>query len=51
VQYDEQETLVWSILKPASFNRDVHMGWRYAARELKSMELAKQKPNLAMMKR
>lgn len=38
VEYDEDETFVWSILNPASFNKDVHMGWRFAATELKRIE-------------
>lgn len=37
VEYDEQETLVWSILKPAAFNRDVHLGWRFTGEEVKRM--------------
>lgn len=40
VEYDEEETLVWSVLKPAGFNRDVHLGWRFAACELKRSEAA-----------
>lgn len=42
VEYEEEESLVWSVLKPAGFNKDVHLGWRYAACELKRMEAAKQ---------
>lgn len=34
VDFDEEESFVWSILKPCNFNRDVHLGWRYAASEL-----------------
>lgn len=38
VTFDEDESFVWSILHPKSFNRDVHLGWRFAACELKRME-------------
>ena len=34
VEFDEEESLVWSILKPCDFNHDVHLGWRYAGCEL-----------------
>lgn len=40
LEYDEQETLVWSILKPAAFNRDVHLGWRFTGEEIKRMQEA-----------
>lgn len=36
--YDEDESYVWSILSPRTFNRDVHLGWRFAASELKRMD-------------
>ncbi|KAL1502961.1 hypothetical protein AB1Y20_011032 [Prymnesium parvum] len=42
IEYDEEETLVWSVLKPSGFNKDVHLGWRFAASELKRMEAAKE---------
>ncbi|KAL1525976.1 hypothetical protein AB1Y20_020802 [Prymnesium parvum] len=42
IEYDEEETLVWSMLKPSGFNKDVHLGWRFAASELKRMEAAKE---------
>lgn len=35
--YDEKESYVWSILKPAAFNKDVHLGWRFAGTALLSM--------------
>lgn len=38
VEYDEAESFVWSILKPSSFNKDVHLGWRFAPSEIQSME-------------
>ena len=33
-EFEEGETFVWSVLKRADFNRDAHLGWRYAASEL-----------------
>lgn len=42
VDFDEDESYVWSMLHPKSFNKDVHMGWRFAACELRRMEEAKQ---------
>lgn len=38
VEFDEDESFVWSILHPKAFNKDVHLGWRFAACELKRME-------------
>jgi len=38
VDFDEDESFVWSMLQPKSFNKDVHLGWRFAASELKKME-------------
>jgi len=40
MEFDEDESFVWSILHPSSFNRDVHLGWRFAASELRRMEEA-----------
>lgn len=34
VEFDEEESFVWSILNPNNFNKDVHLGWRFAASEL-----------------
>ena len=31
---DEAEHFVWSVLKPADFNRNVHLGWRFDAAQL-----------------
>lgn len=31
---------MWSILKPSGFNKDIHLGWRFAADELKRMDSA-----------
>lgn len=50
VDFDEDESFVWSMLQPKSFNKDVHLGWRFAASELKKMETeaaskAGQQPN------
>lgn len=33
-EYEEQETLVWSILNPADWCKEVHLGWRWAPSEL-----------------
>ena len=38
--YAEGETYVWSVLKPAHFNKEVHLGWRYAASELEKRRQA-----------
>lgn len=38
VEFDEDESFVWCMLNPRSFNKDVHLGWRFAASELKKME-------------
>lgn len=38
VEYDEEESYVWSVLKPSSFNKDVHLGWRFAKSELLRMD-------------
>lgn len=38
--YDERETLVWSILNPADWCKDVHLGWRWAASELEKLSHA-----------
>ena len=42
VEFDEDESFVWSFLKPASFNKDVHLGWRLDAQELMKREAAAQ---------
>ena len=34
VECDDEESLVWSILKPNNFDRALHLGWRYAGCEL-----------------
>ena len=31
---DEPESFVWSVLKPADWNREVHLGWRFDAAQL-----------------
>lgn len=38
VEFDEDELYAWSILNPKCFNRDVHLGWRFAGSELRRME-------------
>lgn len=37
-QYEEKETLVWSILNPADWRKEVHLGWRWAPCELDGMD-------------
>jgi hypothetical protein len=32
--HEEGQTFVWSVLKPAHFRKEVHLGWRYAEAEL-----------------
>jgi len=39
-EYGERESYVWSVLKPAHFNCEVHLGWRYAASELEKRRQA-----------
>ena len=31
---EEAESFGWVVLKPADFNRDVHLGWRYDEAQL-----------------
>lgn len=38
IEFDEDESFVWSVLHPKNFNKDVHLGWRFAAKELLKME-------------
>ena len=38
----QDESFVWSFLKPASFNKDVHLGWRLDAKELMKREATAQ---------
>ncbi|KAL1495117.1 hypothetical protein AB1Y20_016984 [Prymnesium parvum] len=33
--FEEEESYVWSILRPCNFNKDVNMGWRFAACEIR----------------
>mmetsp|Transcript_18512 Transcript_18512/g.27844 ORF Transcript_18512/g.27844 Transcript_18512/m.27844 type:complete len:220 (+) Transcript_18512:529-1188(+) len=35
--FEESETLVWSILNPSDWCRDVHLGWRWAPSELETL--------------
>ncbi|KAL1522509.1 hypothetical protein AB1Y20_017496 [Prymnesium parvum] len=32
--FEEKESYVWSILNPEDWNKDVHLGWRWAVEEL-----------------
>lgn len=40
VEFEEEESFGWIVLKPSAFNRDIHLGWRFAASELQRMEEA-----------
>lgn len=40
VAFDEEESYGWVVLKPSAFNRETHLGWRFAASELQGMEVA-----------
>lgn len=40
---EEPEHFVWSVLKPADFDREVHLGWRYAESELEKLAEAEGK--------
>lgn len=33
-EYEEKETLVWSILNPSDWCKEVHLGWRWPPSEL-----------------
>ena len=39
-KFDEEETYTWTILKPADFNKNVNLGWRYEKTELAKMRTA-----------
>ena len=34
---DEEETFVWSVLKPADWRKERHLSWRYAGSELRKL--------------
>lgn len=36
-EFEERETLVWSILNPDDWCKEVHLGWRWAPRELERL--------------
>lgn len=38
--FDEEESYTWTILKPADFNQEVNLGWRYEKSELAKMKAA-----------
>ena len=40
---NEKESFVWSVLKPDDFNKEVHLGWRYDASELKKIAAEKKR--------
>ena len=42
-EFDEDESLTWSILKAEDWNKEVCLGWRYSAAELKKLELVSRK--------
>ena len=35
--FDEKERCIWTVLKPADFNQQVHLGWRYAASSIQRL--------------
>jgi len=35
--FEEKETLVWSLLNPADWCKEVHLGWRWAPSELERL--------------
>ena len=39
-EFDEEESYTWTILKPADFNKEVNLGWRYEKSELAKMKAA-----------
>ena len=51
VEFDEDESFVWSILKPCNFNKDVHLGWRLDGSELLKREQARQEAGEAQKRR
>lgn len=40
VDFEEDESFGWLVLKPSSFNKDIHLGWRFAACEIERLEAA-----------
>ena len=42
-EFEEDESLTWSILKGEDWNKEVCLGWRYSAAELKKLEAASRK--------
>lgn len=36
-EFEERETLVWSILHPSDWCKEVHLGWRWAPCELERL--------------
>lgn len=39
--YEEDESFSWLVLKPCAFNKDIHLGWRFAASEIERIEAEK----------
>lgn len=46
-EFEEKETLVWSILNPADWCKEVHLGWRWAPSELDRLAAAQHGENRA----
>ena len=42
-EFEEEESYTWTILKPADFNKETNLGWRYAKAELDKIKAAKKK--------
>ena len=51
VEFDEDESFVWSLLKPDNFNENRHLGWRLDASELLKREAAAQAAGPAKKRR
>ena len=46
--YEEAESYSWTVLKPADFRNEVHLGWRYSADELSRLgQAAKRRKSTA----
>ena len=39
VEFDEELHFVWVVLSPPAYNKDVHMGWRFAGCEVQTGDM------------
>ena len=37
-EYAEKDSYVWSVLKPADFDKERHLSWRYSKAELRRLK-------------